>query len=721
MNTMNKIKKALSLILVFVLVATLLPMPARAADASRTADTIFFATDRHQEPSKLNSLLKALPYTPGLVALGGDNVNNQNSYSLADVTEEIQSVYPGVQTFYTYGSHDSGGKEDASNPYAFARTGEYYEGEDYYVYAVDQDAMSSSSTASSASSAFKSWASGTAKEGKIIFVLSHMPIHDRRGDNAGGATWLAALNEVGKSHDVVFLWGHNHTGEGSADTSVFYVAPGGSITPEGGSKTTINFTYMNAGYIKNGYATMALINDETVAFVRYNTSGSVVTSYTMTRQFAAHTHSYSVTGSVSATCGTAGSVTYSCACGESYTETVAATGAHAYTSVTTGATCVTAGSVKYTCTGCGYSYTETVAATGHSYTAVTVPATCTEDGSVTYTCGCGDSYTEVIPSTGEHVYESVTVEATCSKEGSVTYTCGCGESYTEVIAALGHSYESVVTEVTCEKDGFTTHTCGNCGDSYVTDKVEALGHAYTAVVTAATCEKDGYTTYTCGNCGNGYVTDEVEALGHAYTAIVTAATCEKGGYTTNTCGNCGASYVTDEVEALGHRYNVEETEDAKIYTCSNCGDSYIEEVKQLSYDRVTKFTSGDSYVITVYSSRKYYALTHAGNKISAVQVTVSNGKITSEISESMLWKYSGSKLSYEDNGTTYYLYAGNSQSWYGSGNGSMSLSVSTSKSSTVSFSSNKLKVGSYYLRYSNGTIQGNRSGSSCYLFQQNEE
>ena len=53
MNAMNKIKKALSLILVFVLVATLLPMPARAADTSRTADTIFFATDRHEESSKL--------------------------------------------------------------------------------------------------------------------------------------------------------------------------------------------------------------------------------------------------------------------------------------------------------------------------------------------------------------------------------------------------------------------------------------------------------------------------------------------------------------------------------------------------------------------------------------------------------------------------------------------------------------------------------------------
>ena len=40
----------------------------------------------------------------------------------------------------------------------------------------------------------------------------------------------------------------------------------------------------------------------------------------------AHSHSYSVVSSKDATCTTNGSITYKCSCGDSYTETIAATG-----------------------------------------------------------------------------------------------------------------------------------------------------------------------------------------------------------------------------------------------------------------------------------------------------------------------------------------------------------------------------------------------------------
>ena len=787
MNTMNKIKKALSLLLVFVLIVTLLPMPARAADASRTADTIFFATDRHEETSNLNSLLKALAYEPGLVVLGGDHVNNTNSGSLASITSEIQSVFPGVQTFYTYAAHDPNVSADSSNPYAFARTGEVYEGEDYYVYGVDQDDMQSSSSAATASANFVTWADNH-NDGKVIFVMCHMPIHKRRNDNAGGATWMSALNDAGEDQDIVFLWGHNHTGESSADTSVYYVARGGSLTPQGGSAGTINFTYMNAGYIKNGYATQALINDQNVVFTRYNTSGSVQSTNTMTRLFAAHSHSYSVTASTSASCGAAGSVTYTCACGASYTDTVPATGNHTYSSVTTDATCGAAGSVTYTCTSCGYSYTDTVPATGahtytsvvtaptcetagfttytcescgykyignetdalgHAYQVVTDAATCTEAGSATYTCDCGDSYTEVIPATGHsytsvvtaptcetagfttytcdcgdsytadetqatgHDYEAVTVSATCTKDGSIVYTCACGESYTEVIPATGeHVYTAVTVDATCTVNGSITYTCG-CGESY-TETIAALGHDHASVVTAPTCETAGFTTYTCNTCGDSYTADQVAALGHDYASVVTAPTCESAGFTTYTCDTCGHNYTGNTVSALGHSYTSEEVDGYMVYTCGTCGDTYSEKLAEVTYTKVTKLTSGNSYVILVYSGGKYYALSHGNNKISAVAVTVSSGKITSEITDNLLWNYSNRKLSYESNGTTYYLYT---SSYFGSG----SLSCSSSSYSTVSFSSNRVKVGSYYLRYSNGTIKGNRSANIAYLFEETIE
>ena len=945
MKLSNQLKRILAFALALVMVLGMVPVHAHAAQNGNEANTIFFASDRHANPDKLNTLLKNLQYVPGLVVLAGDNVNNQDSYSLASITSEIQAVYPGVQTFYTYGSHDSSGQEDSTNPYAFARTGENYAGDDYYVYAVDQSAMESASAASSASAAFVTWAS-TVDSSKVIFVVCHMPIHDRRGDNAGGATWMSALNEVGKTHDVVFLWGHNHTGENSTDTSVYFVNVGGSLTPEGGSTGTINFTYMNAGYIKNGYASMVVINDSTVDVTRYSTSGSATANYTIERRFA-ETHTWEVTEKVEATCTTAGyetkvctdcgetktteiaatghtyteevvntctgsSTVYTCTvCGHSYSqanptvptydkasglvegesyvivasnnaltygssvgqtsvtvsndsvtsdvtdamiwkytdgklyneanekyiyvssrsisfsssnsssvsysssklklgsryltysssawgggfstssssgttvtlyqvnEPVGGTGEHLYETVTVEPTCTTDGYITYTCSACGDTYTEVLKSNGtHSYETVTVEATCETAGSVTYTCACGDTYTEILPSLDHsyeavvtaptcteagyttytcacgdsyvadevaalgHVYESVTTEAACGKEGSVVYTCRCGDTYTEILPALDHSYEAVVTAPTCTEAGYTTYTCA-CGDSYVADEVAALGHDYKSVtveptcteagytgntcticghttvsgetpalghdyeaaVTEATCETAGYTTYTC-HCGDSYVADEVAALGHDYVTRTVELTCTEDGFSEHTCSVCGDSYITDFVEAPGHKYTVTVENGYNVYTCQGCGESYSDEVV-IHYTRVNYIYAGNTYVITAYSGGKYYALSHSGNQISVVEVKVANSEITTEITDDMKWSYANNKLSYEDNGKTYYLYA--------SGN-NKSLVVSSSRSSTVTFSSNRLKIGSYYLRYSNGKVVSYRSGNTAYMF-----
>lgn len=76
---------------------------------------------------------------------------------------------------------------------------------------------------------------------------------------------------------------------------------------------------------------------------------------------------------------------------------------HSYTSkVTKPATCTENGVKTYTCE-CGDSYTESIPATGHNYGdfVVTKPATCAEDGVKTKTCAnCNDKITESIPKTG---------------------------------------------------------------------------------------------------------------------------------------------------------------------------------------------------------------------------------------------------------------------------------------------------------------------------------
>lgn len=122
--------------------------------------------------------------------------------------------------------------------------------------------------------------------------------------------------------------------------------------------------------------------------------------------------------------------------------------------VTTEPGCETVGEKTYTCS-CGDSYTEEIPATGHSYDAgvVTTDPTCTEAGVKTYTCsGCGTTKTESVAALG-HSYDAgeITTDPTCTDAGVKTFTCsGCGATKTESVAALGHDYQ----------DG----KCANCGD-----------------------------------------------------------------------------------------------------------------------------------------------------------------------------------------------------------------------------------------------------------------
>ena len=204
--------------------------------------------------------------------------------------------------------------------------------------------------------------------------------------------------------------------------------------------------------------------------------------------------------------------------------------------------------------------------------------------------------------------------------------------------------------------------------------------------------------------GVGYA---VTVHAHAYTATVTtAATCTTPGVRTYACA-CGESY-TEEIPATGHSYVRTEENGNYVYTCSACGDSYTEPVKTATYDSVSRLTSGGRYVLTVYASGGYYAMTHDGTTIGAQAVTIENGRITSDVTESMLWDYSNGCFSFQSGTTTYYLYK----------SGNSSLRISTSGTS-VSYWYNRLGFGNAYLRYSNGSFYLTRwNYSYCYLFQE---
>ena len=188
---------------------------------------------------------------------------------------------------------------------------------------------------------------------------------------------------------------------------------------------------------------------------------------------------------------------------------------HEYTAeITTPATHLAEGIMTYTCE-CGDSYTEVIEQiTEHSYETTVTSPTCTEEGYTTFTCECGDTYVDDYVSAVGHNFVGTVTSPTCTEQGYTTYTCECGETYTrDYVSASGHTYTSeITTPATHTATGVMTYTC-TCGDSYTEEIAKTIEHTYTAVVTAPTCDDKGYTTYTCA-CGDTYVDNYVDATGH---------------------------------------------------------------------------------------------------------------------------------------------------------------------------------------------------------------
>lgn len=331
-----------------------------------------------------------------------------------------------------------------------------------------------------------------------------------------------------------------------------------------------------------------------------------------------HIHDYIEEITKEPTCTEAGEKTYTCDCGDSYTEVIPAKGHHFADGV---------------CTGCGEKdpdYHE------HSYDegVVTKEPTCTEEGEKTFTCDCGDSYTEKIPMT-EHSYGDddkctncgkinpnhahsydegvVTKEPTCTEKGEKTYTCSeCGHIYIEDIGAMGHDYvQRSIWENTSNgdyafvQDG-TKWTSNNKGvksttatstwtislnedkeysfkykvssedrydkltikldDEIIANAISGAGEeiTYTNTLTAgthtltATYTKD---TSTDKNDDCGYLI--LEDLYKELVEITKEPTCTENGERVYTCVRCGKTY-SEIIPAIGHNY-----EDNK---CTNCGE-----------------------------------------------------------------------------------------------------------------------------------------------------
>ena len=280
----------------------------------------------------------------------------------------------------------------------------------------------------------------------------------------------------------------------------------------------------------------------------------------------------------------------------------------------------------------------------HNYKDVVTAPTCTEKGYTTHTCACGDSYVDAYVDALGHAWDNgkVTKEPTETETGVKTFTCTrCGETKTETIPKLTHehNYNDVVTAPTCTEKGYTTHTCA-CGDSYVDTYVDALGHAWDngKVTKEPTETETGVKTFTCTRCGETK-TETIPKLTHehSYKAVVTAPTCTSKGYTTHTCA-CGDSYVDTYVDALGHAWDngkvtkepTETETGVKTFTCTRCGETKTEVIPATGSVNVTEMFTDVSH--SWADDGIQYCVTHQlmsgiGNNLFGPKLTTTRAQI----------------------------------------------------------------------------------------------
>ena len=147
-------------------------------------------------------------------------------------------------------------------------------------------------------------------------------------------------------------------------------------------------------------------------------------TYTVEQEEGEHVHSYVMTEESPATCTEEGYTIYTCACGESYEEPLAALGHDYQISSRTEATCTEPGEIVYTCGRCGDSYPEMIPAAGHNYQ----DGVCTNCGVQEPSAGSenvfGETAGEIEPGSRYALVTSSSTQnfaLTCEEDGTVSW------------------------------------------------------------------------------------------------------------------------------------------------------------------------------------------------------------------------------------------------------------------------------------------------------------
>ena len=244
------------------------------------------------------------------------------------------------------------------------------------------------------------------------------------------------------------------------------------------------FTFANCPKLENVYYSGSEADWNKIHFDSCN---EMIQNATIHYNYSLHEHSYAEEITKQPTCTEEGEKTFTCDCGDTYTETIPAKGHTEVIDKAVAATCTTDGKTEGShCSVCGevIKAQTVIKATGHKYDdgKITKQPTCTETGVKTYTCSdCGDTYTETIPAKGHTEVIDKAVAATCTTDGKTegSHCSVCGEVIRAqtVIKATGHNFGSWNTtkSATCTENGTQTRKCAACGKTE-TKTIPAKGH-----------------------------------------------------------------------------------------------------------------------------------------------------------------------------------------------------------------------------------------------------
>lgn len=332
-----------------------------------------------------------------------------------------------------------------------------------------------------------------------------------------------------------------------------------------------------------------------------------------------HKHDFNVTVT-EPTCTVNGLRTYTCICGETYSQQISATGhspviipgrpaTETQTGLSDGKKCSVCDEILVAQTEIPVIAPEHK----HDFVSVVTAPTCTADGFTTYICSCGEEYTaNPLPATG-HKPEIIpgkepTETETGLTDGEKCSVCSEILKAQEDIPVSGHILETIKGKApTCTENGLTDGTvCTTCGNIvHVQEIIPAKGHTVVTIHgKPATETEDGLTDgEKCSVCSEILKEQEIiPAVGHT-TVIIPGKepTCTKTGLTEGKiCTVCGAVVQAQEIIPVkSHEYELITvkapscTENgAAIYRCMICGyTSEADEIPAKGHDITSVVTN----------------------------------------------------------------------------------------------------------------------------------